>query len=315
MTGAGPRLLILGASGFLGRHVARQAREAGLSVVTAGRSATVTGAPHRRVDLTADDSGLAAALAAVAPDVVINCAGATGGPPGQLAAVNVTGTATLVRALLVAPHRPRLVHLGSAAEYGPCPSDTAVPESAPARPANVYGVTKLAATELIGVARSAGLDAVVLRVFNPVGPGAPAAILPGRVAAEVRRALDTGTPVSLGPLDAVRDFVDARDVADAALAAALAPALTEPVLNVGSGTGRAARDLVDALVAISGYDGPVREGDDGSPRSDSRSWQQADIARARRALGWAPRRDLVTSLADLWEDAGAPISRLPGRPR
>ena len=66
--------------------------------------------------------------------------------------------------------------------------------------------------------------AVVLRVFNPVGPGAPEESLPGRVAAELRRALASGAEVRLGSLDAVRDFVDARDVADAVIAAAAGPA-------------------------------------------------------------------------------------------
>ena len=63
----------------------------------------------------------------------------------------------------------------------------------------------------------------------------------------------------LGPLDAVRDFVDARDVADAVIAAAAAASLPHPVINVGSGTGVLARTLVRELVAISGYDGPVHE--------------------------------------------------------
>nr|WP_322975329.1 NAD-dependent epimerase/dehydratase family protein [Actinacidiphila bryophytorum] len=64
----------------------------------------------------------------------------------------------------------RLVQLGSAAEYGPGVPGTALAESAAARPAGVYGATKLAGT--LAVAGS-GLDAVVLRVFNPVGAGAP----------------------------------------------------------------------------------------------------------------------------------------------
>ena len=145
---------------------------------------------------------------------------------------------------------------------------------------------------------------MVLRVFNPVGPGAPAASLPGRLAAELRRALAHGTDVRLGPLDAVRDFVDARDVADAVLAAVTAGSLPHPVLNVGSGQGVPVRAMVCELVAASGYPAAVREDAPGQPRSPDIPWQQADISRASGDLGWRPRHDLATSLADLWAATG-----------
>ncbi|HZC41640.1 MAG TPA: NAD-dependent epimerase/dehydratase family protein, partial [Streptosporangiaceae bacterium] len=200
----------------------------------------------------------------------------------------------------------RLVHLGSAAEYGRSEPGIPVTESAPARPVASYGVTKLAGTRLVELARSAGLDAVVLRVFNPVGAGAPAGGLPGRVAEQVRQAMAHGSDIRLGPLDGVRDFVDARDVAGAALAAAARPELPHPVLNVGSGAGVPARTLVKELLAVSGCTAAVHEDAPGSARSGQLLWQQADITRARQDLGWRPRRDLTASLSDLWEGSGGP---------
>jgi nucleoside-diphosphate-sugar epimerase len=296
------RLLILGASGFLGGHVWRQATLAGAEVVTAGR-APLPGSPaHHRLDLASGDPGpVAEVIASVAPDAVANCAGATAGPPDALAAGNITGPYTLVRAMQLAGTRTRLVHLGSAAEYGGAEPPDPLDESAPPRPGAVYGVTKLAGTRLVELGRAAGLDAVVLRVFNPVGAGAPDGSLPGRVAIQLHRALATGTDVRLGPLDAVRDFVDARDVAAAVLAAAAAPALPHAVVNVGSGTGAPARTLVKELIAVAGYGGPVHEDSAGSARSGDLDWQQADISRARADLGWRPCRDLASSVADLWE--------------
>jgi nucleoside-diphosphate-sugar epimerase len=303
------RVLVLGASGFLGAHVRDRAKDAGMDVVTAGRSPLTDSRAHCQVDLsTAAPDQLATLLGMLAPDVVVNCAGATRGDVGTLAAVNVTGTAALVRALRMSGRPIRLVHLGSAAEYGPSEPGTAVAESAPARPAGAYGATKLAGTHLVELGRATGLDAVVLRVFNPVGPGAPETILPGRVVVELRRALSSGTQARLGGLDAVRDFVDARDVADAAVAAARVPVLGGAVLNVGSGIGAPVRSLVKELVAISGYDGQIREDAAGSPNSSGLSWQQADIGLVQRDLGWRPRHDLRTSLADLWEDCRVPAA-------
>ncbi|HUA29039.1 MAG TPA: NAD-dependent epimerase/dehydratase family protein [Streptosporangiaceae bacterium] len=296
------RLLILGASGFLGGHVWRRATLAGADVVTAGRCALPESPLHHRLDLAAGDpEPVAEIIASVAPDVVANCAGAVAGPPDALAAANITGPATLVRAMHLAGTSARLVHLGSAAEYGGAEPPDPLDESAPPRPGAMYGVTKLAGTRLIELGRAAGLDAVALRVFNPVGAGAPDGSLPGRVAAQLRRALDSGADVRLGPLDAVRDFVDARDVAAAVLAAATAAELPHAVINVGSGTGVPARTLVKELVAVAGYDGPVHEDSAGSARSGDLDWQQSDISRARADLGWRPEHDLASSAADLWE--------------
>ena len=311
LAGRPPAIMIIGASGYLGRHVRDAVGAAGLEVSTAGRSPLPDSPVHYLVDLATDSpAAVAATLAEQAPDVVVNCAGATGGDVGTLAAANVTGTATLVSALRRTGRSIRLVHLGSAAEYGPSEPGTAVAESDPARPAGAYGATKLAATRLVELGRVTGLDAVVLRVFNPVGPGAPDTILPGRLVAELRRATADGDDVRLGPLDAVRDFVDARDVADAAVAAAVAPALPAAVINVGSGTGVPVRTLVRELVAISGYDGSVTErAAAAGAGAGGASWQQADIARARRDLDWEPRRDLAAALADLWEECRAPAAR------
>ena len=300
------RLLVFGTSGFLGRHVRRQAEAAGVAVVTAGRGELPGSAAHVQADLARDHpASLAGVIARVAPDAVANCTGATTGDPDALAAANVTGAYALATAILQAETEARLVHLGSAAEYGPGRPGAPVDESWPPRPVTAYGATKLAGTRLLQLARAAGLNAVVLRVFNPLGAGAPGSSLPGRVAAEFRRALGGGGGVRLGSLDSVRDFVDARDVADAVLAAAAAPRVPHAVLNIGSGVGITGRALVVELMAISGYAGPVSEDAPGSPRSAARSWQQADIRRARADLGWRPRRDLTESLADLWEASHA----------
>ncbi len=301
------RLLILGASGFLGGHVWRQAAAAGVEVVTAGRAALPGSPGHQRLDLAGDGPArVADVIAAVAPDAIANCAGLTVGGPDVLAAANITGTYTLVRAMLLAGMPARLVHLGSAAEYGGAEPGVPLAESAPPRPGAPYGATKLGGTRLVELGRASGLDAVVLRVFNPVGAGAPETGLPGRVAAQLRRALAGDAEVRLGPLDAVRDFVDARDVATAVLAAAAVPALPHSVLNIGSGAGVPTRTLVKELVAITGYAGPVHEDSAGSARSGDLDWQEADIGLARLDLGWRPHRGLAASLDDLWEAIGAP---------
>ncbi|MGD0245663.1 MAG: NAD(P)-dependent oxidoreductase [Streptosporangiaceae bacterium] len=296
------RLMIIGASGFLGAHVRQRAAAAGAEVRTAGRSELADSPGHRLIDLAeTDPAQVAAVIAEVAPDVVVNCAGAITGTPETLTATNITGVYTLTKAMLLTRRRPRLVHLGSAAEYGRAEPGVPVTEQVTARPGAIYGVTKLAGTRLVELAVAAGLDAVVLRVFNPVGPGAHLASLPGRLAAELRQASRHGTDVRLGSLDGVRDFVDVRDVADAAFAAATAAALPHAVLNIGSGRGVPVAAMVKQFLAISGCTAVVHEDAHGPTRSPDIPWQQADISRAVADLGWTPHRDLVESLTDLWQ--------------
>ena len=296
------RILIVGASSFLGGHLLREAGAIGHDVVTAGRSAVPASASHHRLDLAADGPArIAEVIAAISPEVVVNCAGATTGSPDLLAAANVTAIHALVTAMCQSHAPARLVQIGSAAEYGRAEQGVPVAESAGPRPASLYGVTKLAGTSLVELARTAGLDAVVLRVFNVVGAGAPEGGLPGRAAVQLRKAMAGGTDLRLGPLDGVRDFVDARDVADAVLAAATAPVLPHPIINVGSGRGVTSRTLVEELLAVSGYAAAVHEDAPGSDRSAALLWMQADICRAREDLGRQPSRDLRASVSDLWE--------------
>ncbi|WP_158692119.1 NAD(P)-dependent oxidoreductase, partial [Streptomyces aurantiacus] len=182
---------------------------------------------------------------------------------------------------------------------------------APARPLAPYGATKLAGT--LAVAAS-GLGAVVLRVTNPVGPGAPAAGLPGRFTAELRRAAGQSPhdTVRVGDLSSYRDFVDVRDVAEAVALAVTAPGPLPPVLNVGSGRSVPVRDLAHGLVRAAGFRGRVEETLTGSGRSAAVPWQCADITAAARELGWRPVFTLAESLAALWTADGMGSGAAPG---
>lgn len=281
------RILVIGAAGFLGGHVRRAAATRGIEVIAPA---------HHAADLAAGGAELAGLIAAVAPRAVVNCAGAVTGDAATLNATNVVGTENLVRA--IGPGI-RLVHLGSAAEYGRGSPGVPVTEATVPQPLTPYGTTKLGGTRIVTQARESGADGVVLRVFNPVGAGAPPSGLPGRTAAALRKALAEGGDLRLGPLDAVRDFVDARDVADAVLAALTAPELP-PVLNIGSGRGVPARALVKELLEVSGAGCAVYEDAPGSARSADVPWQEADITLATRVLSWRPRRELADAAADLW---------------
>lgn len=296
------RIVLLGARGFIGRHVLKGLLDHGHAVTTVGRRPF----PGTHVFLDPAQEApdrLAELLAGGAGRVVVNCAGATGSDTAQLAAANVDLPAWLVEAMVTGAPSGRLVHLGSGGEYGWVEPGTATTEGDPTRPVGIYGLSKLAGTRVVRMGRSLGLETTVLRVSNPVGPRAPVAGVAGRLAAEIRRAQAEGGPVRLGPVDAVRDFVDVRDVAGAVRAAVTAPVLDAPVLNIGSGRGVMVKELVDLLVSASGFSGEIRHDADGSARSEAVPWQMYDVRAAREHLGWEPTTRLRTTMEDLWTAA------------
>lgn len=294
-------VLLLGANGFLGRSIRGEIDATpGLDLVPwAGPHAGNARAPGQYgMDLASVPvPELARAIEASGPEVIVNAAGRTTGSTGGLVEADLLVVANLLEAVGRLPFRPRLLQLGSAAEYGRATGNRRARETDRAEPVGPYGILKLAATDLVLAARRKGtVQGTVLRVFNPLGPGLPPGSL-GRAALDALGAAvqDGSGSIRLGPLGAVRDFVDTRDVARAVVAACLAPALEAPIVNVATGRGHTARELVAELASRLGYRGRIEEDGPGSPRSESVPWLVADISVARRLLGWAPLHDLAAA--------------------
>ncbi|WP_030264161.1 NAD-dependent epimerase/dehydratase family protein [Streptomyces violens] len=325
------RVLLVGANGYLGRHVAdRLLADPAVQLTALGRGDDA----DVRFDLASGSPGaLTRFLDAVHPGVVINCAGATRGGARDLTRHNTVAVATICESLRRSGCGARLVHLGCASEYGPSQPGSSTAEDAVPRPGGPYGVSKLAATELV---LGSGLDAVVLRVFSPVGPGTPAGSPLGRLAEAMRRALQSGEgELKLGGLGVQRDFVDVRDVARAVHAASLSAA--QGVVNIGTGRAVRLREAAAVLARVAGFGGALHELDappgyapgghapgrvaipgpagehpggglPAYPYPDGcGSWQQADVRTARDRLGWRPRIGLEESLADIWMEAACRI--------
>nr|WSX49912.1 NAD-dependent epimerase/dehydratase [Streptomyces sp. NBC_00974] len=247
------RVLLIGANGYLGRYVAdRLLADPAVQLTALGRGDDA----DVRFDLATGSPGaLTRFLDAVHPGVVINCAGATRGGARELTRHNTVAVATICESLRRSGCGARLVQLGCAAEYGPSQPGSSTAEDAVPRPGGPYGVSKLAATELV---LGSGLDAVVLRVFSPVGPGTPAGSPLGRLAEAMRRAMQSGDgELKLSGLGVQRDFVDVRDVARAVHAASLSAA--QGVVNIGTGRAVRLRDAASVLARVAGYAGSMHE--------------------------------------------------------
>ena len=238
-------------------------------------------------------------------EVVVNCVGATNGSVRELRAANLTVPAHVVDVVARLP-QVRYVHLGSAAEYGASEPGRPARETDVPHPISEYGAIKLAATSLVMERAQLGdLAAVVLRVFNPVGPGAPTTGVAGRAAAELRRAVLAGErEIRLGPLDSWRDYVGVDDVAGA-IAAVVSHPVDEAahIVNVGSGLARSTRELISQLTEIAEFRGTILESAPASARSDGVDWQEADITVLRERYGFHPTQSIEQMLHGLWRDA------------
>jgi nucleoside-diphosphate-sugar epimerase len=186
-------------------------------------------------------------------------------------------------------------------------------ETTPA-PGSAYGRSKLRGTDaVLRATATTTLDGVVLRVANAIGPGAPRDSLPGRVAHQLAEFSHSPehrgpAPIRLAPLQAIRDFVDVRDVADAVFAAADAPDVTGRIVNIAGGAAVPVRDLVHRLIELSGVRAEVIEERPGAEQRTGPQWQRLDVRRACALLGWQPQRGLDESLTALLA-AGQPCDR------
>jgi nucleoside-diphosphate-sugar epimerase len=302
------QVVILGAGGFIGQHVRRAYETDGTDALwLVGRGPPRDGGPWRQIDLI-DRQALSRFMKVARPDVVVNCAGRTVGSAEDLRRANVEIVSSVLTVLERMEMATRLVHIGSSAEYGDGTPGVLLAESAAPRPVSAYGRTKLMATEQVV---GSNVDAVVLRVFNPVGPGAGPTSLIGHAVTVMRRALEVHAPqIEMGPLDAYRDFLHVADVADAVVLAGRTSPASGAVMNIGSGRATQARELVRLLADVAGFSGQIAERPGSPPRSAEVRWQQADVSQARLRLGWSGHRDLRSALAAAWH-ARSTISTAP----
>lgn len=314
--GVPPTAVVLGAAGFVGRNVCASLLAEGWSVVAVVRRAT--GHPPQcrvlRLDAIRTDIGtLTDQLSALRPSLVVNAAGALWNVNDEeLTEGNVTLVERLVHVVGSLPGPARLVHIGSAYEYGSQPGSERLAETLPGNPTSRYARTKLAGTEIITRAVAEGrVDAVVLRIAMAIGPFTSRHSLLGGLAHQLAA---EPAELRLPPIDGERDIVDVRDVADAVLCAAGAPRVP-PVVNIGAGVAARLTDVVDSLIRIAGSTASIVRGPAPAVRRDAGvGGQPLDIGLARRELGWSPAHTLSDALLAMWDSVPRPADEREDTP-
>ncbi|HUL27899.1 MAG TPA: UDP-glucose 4-epimerase GalE [Streptosporangiaceae bacterium] len=228
-----------------------------------------------------------------------------GGTLALLEAMRVTGTA-------------RIVFSSTAAVYGE-PERVPIDETAPTRPGNPYGASKVAVdTALAEHARMHGIGAVSLRYFNVAGAHAgrggrwlgerhhPETHLIPNILRAAAGDAGPGAEVSIFGDDyptpdgtCVRDYIHVTDLANAHLLAldACVPG-QHRVYNLGSGSGYSNLEVLQACREVTGREIPARTG---PRRAGDPAVLIASSALFHAERGWRPRAGLQAMVADAWE--------------
>ena len=168
------------------------------------------------------------------------------------------------------------------------------------RPHQPVGKVKLAAHLMIGTARERdGLHLSSAILFNHESPRRPPQFVVRRVTrAAARISAGLQERLTLGDLDAVRDWSAARDIVAGLRSMAAAPAPGDYVL--ASGVGRTVRQLVEVAFACVGLDAAgLVDVEEVLVRPRESSPPVGDASKARRALGWEPRTSFEELIAEM----------------
>ncbi len=307
------RILVTGASGFVGPHLRGALRAAfpGARLLATSRGEEVTGWDEvLPLDLL-DPASCAAAVERAAPDAVVHLAalaavGDSFRDPARTWQVNLSGTLALAEAVRERAGDALFLHASSAEVYGlSFRAGTALAEDALLQPTNPYAVSKAAADLAIGEMALRGLRAVRMRPFNHTGAGQAEGFV---VAAFARQAalIAAGRQepaLRVGALDRWRDFLDVADVCAGYVAALQAADRLEPgaIFNLASGQPRRIGDILAELLRLAGI-APEIEAEEARLRPTDVRSTQGDASAARRVLGWAPAVPWERTLATVLED-------------
>lgn len=293
------KILVTGGAGFIGSHVTRLLLEDGheVSVVdnlsTGHKEALDPRAKLYPIDLSDQKS-----LEKILPghDSVIHMAasievGESVKNPVEFTENNIVNTVRLLEAMRKTDVR-KIIFSSSACVYG-VPAKLPITEDDPlGKQSNPYGITKLCMEQFSSLYHDVhSFDCVILRYFNPYGPGElhdpETHAIPNFIASTLKK-----EPIPLyWKGEQVRDFIYIEDLARAHTAVLGLSGFQ--IFNVGTETGVKIREVLDKIFEIVGYGVEIK---DLGERLGDVPATYASGAKIKKELGWVARVGLEEGL-------------------
>jgi len=305
------KAFIIGAAGFVGKHLIDHLRD------DRKWSISVSKLPHEQLDARdvemldldiLDSNAVIRALQSVDADYVFHLAaqssvGFSWKEPGVTIDVNIKGTVNILEALREVEPPPRILLIGSGEEYGHVlPREIPIREDTILRPSNIYAATKACQSMLGKVYADAyGLDIIVARVFNHIGPGQSPAFVTSdfcKQVAEIEAGLREPV-IRVGNLSARRDFTDVHDIVRA-YGLLIEHGKKGEVYNVGSGKTVSIDELLQMIIKLARVKITV-ETDEGKFRPVDVPMIMPDIEKLQEVTGWRTVRSLDDTVAGVLE--------------
>jgi len=295
----GRKVLITGATGFIGRHLVEQGLHTGATVITNSRSPAqmCNASAHIVMDL-GNRAEVLRVIRELEPAAIMHAASA--GVSEKVGLVdllrtNVIGTDNLLAAADSLPERPTVVIAGSGYEYAA--QSRPLTEDDPVFPTSPYGISKAAAAFCAAI-YAKRMPVTVLRIFNVYGPGER---LPRLLPYIVENA-KLGNVAELTACEQVRDFVYVRDLASLFWRALEFPPKERRlrILNMGSGSPMPLKQFVMLIVGdlrAKGLQPQVRFGT--RPYGENEPmYYAAETTQLLRALGTLPATPLEMGIQE-----------------
>ncbi len=309
------KILLTGANGFVGQTLSklidRQLYTVAHAINPDSCYSDTTQTDHViKLDIR-NETDVIAAIQQVQPDVVIHLAAISHVPTSFSKPVltwqsNVLGTLNILEALHKHAPQAFFLFVSSSEVYGDAfKSNQALTEDSPCLPMNPYAASKLAAELACQQYFKQGMQGVIARPFNHIGPGQSEAFVTASFAKQIA-AIELGLQdpiLQVGNLTAYRDFLDVRDVCAAylALIELRNTPLEKRIFNIASGSACSIQDVLDTLLSRSNVSIEVAL-DPQRLRPSDIPFAVGNSQHLRSLTNWAPQYKLSTALESLLND-------------
>lgn len=223
--------------------------------------------------------------------------------PQLTADINIKGTINLLEAVRESGYSPKILLVGSGEEYGyVLNGEVPITEDTLMRPGNIYAVTK-ACQGMLGevYARAYNMDIVMVRAFNHIGPLQSDTFVIADFCKQVAFIEAGKKPpvISVGNLDAKRDFTDVRDIVRA-YSLLMQSGKKGETYNVGSGKAVSIRNMLDKILSHSKVKINI-ETDPKRLRPSDVPIIEADISKLCAHTGWKRNISIDDTIEDILE--------------